>query len=260
MGESEKCVCDTMLKRARQDGLLRTIMYYSKLGLVVTSLYFYLSLSSSNNDSHYVPKAKRGKWCNAMINAVSKTAYYAGNNKMMQVAEWLIESKTAKTSSEYAKIQRLQSSMIKFKRSAVMLYPPDEWKAMSKTHKQQVNNLKRANSWIDNVTPPPGYQLSSDGYAIRSANISNLNSIGLPPVPASIAPPAVPAGDASVPSIIHTNSSNAGDAFGQQRRQGSSIQQMNSGASVDSRSLAMVQIAGRNYFGGVYDQNGNRLN
>ena len=118
MGQSEKCVCDTMLKRAKQEGLLRTIMYYLKLGLVVTFLYFYLSLSSSSNDSHYVPKAKRGKWCNAMINVVSKTAYYAGN-KMMQVAEWLIESKTARTSSECAKIQRLRSSTIKFKRSAV---------------------------------------------------------------------------------------------------------------------------------------------
>jgi hypothetical protein len=92
-------------------------MYYLKFVFIVTVLHYYLLFSSSSNDSHYTPKAKRGKWVNAMINVVSKTAYTAGN-KAMQVAEWLINSTGDTPSREYARIQRLRSSNLRIKRSA----------------------------------------------------------------------------------------------------------------------------------------------
>jgi hypothetical protein len=77
-----------MLNRVREEGILRTIKYYLKLGFVVTFVYLYLLISSGSNDLHYVPKAKRRTWSDAMINAVSKVAYSTGS-KVMQVAEWL---------------------------------------------------------------------------------------------------------------------------------------------------------------------------
>ena len=94
-------------------------MCYLKLSLVVTFLNVYLLFSSSSNDSHCIPKAKRGRWYDAMINAVAKTAYRAGNKIMKVLAEWLVESPNGRPTRECAKIQRLKNSTIKFKRSAV---------------------------------------------------------------------------------------------------------------------------------------------
>jgi hypothetical protein len=76
-----------MLNRVRQEGLLHMIpMYYLKLSFVVT--FF---ISSSNDLNHYIPKAKRGQWGDAMINVISKVAYSAGS-RIMQVAEWVTKS------------------------------------------------------------------------------------------------------------------------------------------------------------------------
>jgi hypothetical protein len=108
-----------MLNRARQEGLLRTIKYYLKLGFVVTFVYLYLLISSSSNDSNrYIPKAKRGQWGDAMINAVSKVAYSAGS-KIMQAAEWVTKPSDGREMREYARIQRLKHSTIRIKRSAL---------------------------------------------------------------------------------------------------------------------------------------------
>jgi hypothetical protein len=53
-----------------------------------------------------------------MINVISKVTYAAGN-KAMEVAEWLFNSSGDKPAREYARIQRLKSSAIGVKRSAV---------------------------------------------------------------------------------------------------------------------------------------------
>jgi hypothetical protein len=53
-----------------------------------------------------------------MINVISKVTYAAGN-KAMEVAEWLFNSSGDKPAREYARIQRLKSSAIRVKRSAV---------------------------------------------------------------------------------------------------------------------------------------------
>jgi hypothetical protein len=108
-----------MLNRARQEGVISTIMHYIKLGFELTSVYIYILVtSSSRNDSHYVPKAKRATWGNAMINVISRMAYSAGD-KIMQIAEWAIDSDDGKPSREYARINRLKNSAIRAKRSAV---------------------------------------------------------------------------------------------------------------------------------------------
>jgi hypothetical protein len=109
-----------MLNRAKQEGLLRTIKYYLKLGFVVTFVYLYLLISSSSNDSNrYIPKAKRGRWGDAMINnAISKVAYSAGD-KIMQAADWLTKPSDGSMVREYARIQRLKYSTIKIRRSAL---------------------------------------------------------------------------------------------------------------------------------------------
>jgi hypothetical protein len=79
-----------MLNRAKQDGLLHTIMCSINLSLVVTSVYFSLLLCRSRNDSHQVLKTKKGKWGDTMINAIAKMAYFTGD-RVIQLAEWVTE-------------------------------------------------------------------------------------------------------------------------------------------------------------------------
>jgi hypothetical protein len=109
-----------MLNRARQEGLLRTIKYYLKLGFVVTFVYLYLlfSSSSTNDSNRYIPKAKRGQWGDKMIDAVSKVAYSAGS-RIMQAADWLMKPSDGRKVREYVRIQRLKHSTIKIRRSAL---------------------------------------------------------------------------------------------------------------------------------------------
>jgi hypothetical protein len=85
----------------------------------VTFVYLYLLISSSSNDSNrYIPKAKRGRWGDVMINAISKVAYSAGS-KIMQAADWLTKPSDGRKVREYARIQRLKYSTIKLRRSAL---------------------------------------------------------------------------------------------------------------------------------------------
>ena len=121
--------------------------------------------------------------------------------------------------------------------------------------------------WKDGRTPPDGFVLNGDGYAIPSPSIISavqshfgLHTIGqfqqvstpgsaiLPPPPPPrppAAPTPTPGTAPGVPATITTN--NAGQAFG-------------SSASRGDGSVSVVStVNGRSYNGPVYDSNGNRI-
>ena len=65
-------------------------------------------------------------------------------------------------------------------------YPKDEFRNLSPQQKAKIQQLKIDAGWINGYTPPPGFELNSDGYAIPSASIvsavhaaASLSSPGL---------------------------------------------------------------------------------
>ena len=142
------------------------------------------------------------------------------------------------------------------------VYPQQEYNSLSYHQQQSIWQLKASEGWIDQVTPPPGFNIDrATGFAVpsnaivnafRTASISAMGSnnttnatpppsfINLPPAPAAVRP--------TQPS----DTSQAGASFGR-----SGIRQhRNDSASV---SISTVSINGQPYTGDVFDQNGNKL-
>ena len=138
-------------------------------------------------------------------------------------------------------------------------YERHEWESLSSYQKTQVQELKAQQGWINGYTPPPGFNLDDNGFAVpsntmvaavrhhigiteTSMNNSNGTMVPLPPPPIREAP---------VPPIIETNPNQAGMSFG---RSGTRNRSQD-----DHSAISAVSINGRNYNGHVYDSRGNRL-
>ena len=149
------------------------------------------------------------------------------------------------------------------------VYTSDEWSALSAQQRQQVQDLKIQDGWVNGSTPPPGCVLDQHGYASASTSLvaavhrsiisaaSTGGSISPPlpppptlgtafvPPPPSVAPP--------VPPVINTNAQSAGSSFG---RQGIRVPP----SSSDSTSqVSAVTINGQPYSGPIFDSNNNRI-
>ena len=123
--------------------------------------------------------------------------------------------------------------------------------------KAAVQQAKINDGWKDGRTPPDGFTVNGDGYAIPSPSIIaavqshyNIGQFQQAPTPGSGAPlPPPPPPFPPVPTTITTN--NAGQAFG------SSASRGGNGNGDASSIISMVN--GRSYSGHVYDANGNRI-
>ena len=141
------------------------------------------------------------------------------------------------------------------------IYPREQWNYFSDDQRNEVHDLKVKDGWINGQTPPQGFELNNDGYAIPTTRLVSAvqqftsrlaNNVPLPPAPnahAAITPPPD-----TVPPVVDTNARQAGATFG---RQGSRIPPSNDTQSVGS--ISAVSINGRSYSGAVYDSAGNRL-
>ena len=156
-------------------------------------------------------------------------------------------------------------------RAEAKVYTSDEWSSMSAHQRQQVQDLKIQDGWVNGSTPPPGCVLDQHGYAsasntlvaaIRRTMIGATSTTGstappLPPPPSPHTsfgiPPPPPSATSPVPPIINTNAQNAGSSFG---RHGTRVP----ASSSDSVShVSAVTINGQSYNGPVYDANNNRI-
>jgi hypothetical protein len=131
---------------------------------------------------------------------------------------------------------------------------------MSKLQKAAVQQAKIDSGWKDGRTPPDGFTINGDGYAIPSPSIvaaihSHMigqfqqvptSGAGAPLPPPPPPPPATPPSAPPIPGTITTN--NAGQAFGSSASRG---------AGGDASVISNVN--GRSYSGYVYDSNGNRI-
>ena len=143
-------------------------------------------------------------------------------------------------------------------------YKSEEWRALSPQQKQQIQDLKVSDGWVNGYTPPHGFTLNDEGLAIPSTHLvtsvqhsmigaastygaqnNEHPMIRLPPVPTN--------GISPVPPIINTNANHAGAAFG---RGGS---RTNPRGDNSVSQVSMISINGQSYGGPVYDANGNRL-
>ena len=150
------------------------------------------------------------------------------------------------------------------------VYSSDEWRALSRHQRQQVQNLKSTEGWVNGSTPPPGCVLDQHGFATASTSLvaaisrsisatQSQQHASLPPAPSGnpIQSPLTqsrsnPHG-ASVPPVINTNASQAGSSFG---RQGTRV---NSSDATQVSQVSMVTINGQHYNGPVFDANNNRI-
>ena len=122
----------------------------------------------------------------------------------------------------------------------------------------KIQQLKTEQGWINGYTPPPGFTLNNNGFAVPSTSLisavqahigqTNIN-YDAPPLP-----PVMPFSLQPIPPIINTNPNQAGIAFG---RRGSRQQPAAGDTSVGQ--VSSVSINGRNYTGSVFDANGNRI-
>lgn len=147
------------------------------------------------------------------------------------------------------------------------IYPQDIYNSLSYHQRQAIGNLKASQGWLDQVTPPPGFNIDrASGLAVpsnaivnalRSANIGLTQSISdngsvTPPPPSITLPPAPGTSNPPNPPI-HDNSrgsSIAGASFGRSGTRN----------NTDTSTVGMVSINGQPYNGDIYDRNGNRIN
>ena len=140
--------------------------------------------------------------------------------------------------------------------------PQDMFYKMSKMQKTAVQQAKINDGWKDVRTPPDGFTVNGDGFAIPSPSIiaavqSHFNirqfhqaqssGAGTPLPPPPPPPPRASAPAPPIPGTITTN--NAGQTFGSFASRG--------GNGDASSVISMVN--GRSHSGHVYDANGNRL-
>lgn len=145
------------------------------------------------------------------------------------------------------------------------IYDRDFWLSLTNEQKTAVQNLKVADGWVDSQTPPHGFVLDPNGYAVPNTRLVSAVTAMLAPTatvdastiasnPAeAYAAPIVPPGP---PPIIHTNASQAGNSFG---RHGSASRAQVS-ATRTQAPVSRVSINGQAYAGPVFDAQGNRLN
>ncbi len=138
------------------------------------------------------------------------------------------------------------------------MYPPHEWKSFSRNQRAVVNHMKQEAGWIDTQTPPHGFTINHQGYAVQSANVAPAQF--LPSAPTGVIPPppppCAPAPDNGVPTNISVDVGSVGNAFGGRRN----IQRADDNASIGQASISSVSINGRPYNGPVYNAQGNRIN
>jgi hypothetical protein len=134
------------------------------------------------------------------------------------------------------------------------VYPREEYNQLTQDQKNQITNLKAQNNWTDGNTPPAGFEIGPNGYAVPSRSIiSAVQSIvggnqQAFSVGATSTLPPPPTDRPQPPPVIHTPSNSAGSTFGQRAAP--------SGSSIIS-SVSMIN--GRPYDGPVFDARGNRL-
>ena len=131
---------------------------------------------------------------------------------------------------------------------------------MTAEQKQAIINHKIEQGWIDGNTPSPGFVLDGEGRAqpsshlvaaVRASVVNEVSTVydnttvPLPPVLPLMEPPP-----SSVPPMVTTNTTNAGQCFG---RSGTRVR------ASDVSTIASVTINGRNFQYPVFDSNGNRL-
>ena len=141
------------------------------------------------------------------------------------------------------------------------IYHPDEYRNFTREQKQTINNFKIEQGWIDGNTPPPGFQIDTNGRAkpsshlvaaVRASVIDEVSTeneqlgplVPLPPPPTNMAQPGV------VPPVIMTQAQTAGQNFG---RSGTRVRHS------DTSTIASVTVNGRSIQGPVFDVNGNQI-
>ena len=151
-------------------------------------------------------------------------------------------------------------------RAEAKVYTSDEWSGLNVHQRQQIQDLKVADGWVNGSTPPPGCVLDQHGYATASTSLvaavrrtmaftdnatiaAAYSAPPLPPPPThGMVPPPPP-----VP-FINTNASQTGSSFG---RQGTRIAP--SSDSTQISNVSAVTINGQTYNGPVFDRNNNRI-
>ena len=142
------------------------------------------------------------------------------------------------------------------------IYPPDTYRKFTRDQRQAIVDLKVKEGWTDGNTPPSGFTIDKNEYAvpsnhlisaIRASMVSEASTshqhdltstmTPLPPIPP---PREIPPG---VPPIVMTSAATAGQSFG---RTGTR-------AAPSDSSIASVTINGRTHVGPVFDSSGHRI-